>query len=283
MKKVFLIFMLAVSGAVILAEDPKLMKFADSLYDSGDYYRAISEYKRYIFYNESGALVKNAAYKISMSYLLAGKYDEAADTFDKISLKYSGELKFMSLLAESASLTLKKDYVYSNSVASRILNDPDAAKYTDKAHYVTGFNKLYQSEFDKASIEFGKISGTELKDSAASLVTFLNKNRDIPSRSPILSGLFSVIIPGAGHMYCGRWADGIISLLVNSFFVYNLYHAFVKNDAVQKVSYGLPETVIYFSSIYGSVVSALKFNEDETAKFVKSAEEYKADIIKTEF
>jgi tetratricopeptide (TPR) repeat protein len=283
MKKIILIFALIFCGFNLFAEDIKQIQFADALYDSGDYYRAISEYKRYIFYNGEGKFVKNAVYKIAMSYLMAGKYDEAADSFDGISAKYSGDLKYLSMLGEAMAAALKKDYVYSTSVADRILNDDGASKYLDKAHYLIGFNYMDLGDFKASDAEFGKIEGTELGGSSASIRALLNKSTEIPTRSPVISGILSLIIPGSGHMYCGRWADGIISLLLNSFFIYNTYEARVRKDNVQELAYGIPEIFLYLSSVYGSVVSADRFNNDEVREFIKSADQYKVDIIKVEF
>lgn len=283
MKRILLICGLIFCGLNIFAEDIKQMNFADALYDSGDYYRAITEYKRYIFYNEQGKFVKNAVYKIALSYLMAGKYDEAVDSFDGISLKYSGDLKYLSLIGEALSAASKKDYVYSTSVAARILNDNVASKYLDKAHYITAFNYMNQGDFKASDAEFAKISGTELSGSSASIRAVLNKSNEIPTRSPVISGILSLIIPGSGHMYCGRWSDGIFSLLLNAFCIYNIYEVHIRNENVMEVVFGIPEIFFYLSSVYGSVVSANKFNDDETQKFIKSTDEYKVDIIKVEF
>ncbi len=283
MKRIIVSLIFILTTAAVFGEDLKLIKFADSLYNNGDYYRAISEYKRYIFYNDTGEFAKNASYKIGMSYMMAGKFDEAADAFDKVSLDNNGELKFLSLLSESVSVAMKKDYTYSSAVASKVLNDPEGSKYMDKARYVTGFNLINQGEYSKAMVEFGDIKDPELAKSSASVNALLNKSGEIPTRSPVISGLLSIIIPGSGHVYCGRWTDGIVSFVVNSFFIYNVYGAFKRNDTIQKYSFGIPGGVIYLSSIYGGVVSANKFNDEEVVKFKKSAEEYKVEIIKTEF
>ncbi len=67
MKKTFLIIAFIMAAPFLKAEDLKLFKFAESLFDSGDYYRAIGEYKRYMFYNSSGSLAGEAAFKIGLS------------------------------------------------------------------------------------------------------------------------------------------------------------------------------------------------------------------------
>ena len=75
------------------AEGLKLYKFAESLFNGGDFYRAIGEYKRYIFYNPSGSLAGEAAFKIGLSYLGAEKWDSAIKAFEDADIKYRKKLK----------------------------------------------------------------------------------------------------------------------------------------------------------------------------------------------
>jgi tetratricopeptide (TPR) repeat protein len=48
--------------------------FGDQLYKKGDYFRAITEYKRDLFFKRDSL---NAIYKVAMSYFKLGRYDEA--------------------------------------------------------------------------------------------------------------------------------------------------------------------------------------------------------------
>ena len=51
-----------------LTERDKILAFADHLYESRDYYRAITEYTRFIFLFPSDPLVKIARLKIAYAY-----------------------------------------------------------------------------------------------------------------------------------------------------------------------------------------------------------------------
>lgn len=54
--------------------------FGDRLYRNGDYFRAITEYKRDLFLNEDSL---NAIHKIGMAYFELGKYEDALRWFSR--------------------------------------------------------------------------------------------------------------------------------------------------------------------------------------------------------
>lgn len=57
------------------------LRFADSLFNEGDYYNAITEYKRAIYLNDS---INYALFMIGLSYEKRGKYDFAARYFGNV-------------------------------------------------------------------------------------------------------------------------------------------------------------------------------------------------------
>ena len=52
-------------------EAERQFSFAESLFAEGDYYRAVSEYKRFAFLFPENKLVENCAYRIGESYYKA--------------------------------------------------------------------------------------------------------------------------------------------------------------------------------------------------------------------
>ncbi|NIQ96268.1 MAG: tetratricopeptide repeat protein, partial [Desulfuromonadales bacterium] len=68
-------------------ESPSL-SFADALFAEGDYYRAITEYKRYLHHFPQGAEASRAALEIGRSYLAGGRYEQADEAFDRVRLVY---------------------------------------------------------------------------------------------------------------------------------------------------------------------------------------------------
>src|SRR5580658_6865068 len=69
--------------------DASPLGFADHLLDTGDNYRAIGEYKRYLFENPQGERRAEAELKIGLAYLHGERYAEAALFFDVLAQKTS--------------------------------------------------------------------------------------------------------------------------------------------------------------------------------------------------
>jgi tetratricopeptide (TPR) repeat protein len=285
-KKTLFAFAFAVFISAAFGEDLKLLNFADYLYGSGDYYRAISEYKRFIYYEPEAKSDGRAAYMIGMSYMGAEKWDGAIDAFESAEKKYGGETAGISLLAESICYTNKKDYAYSDMLLSRLDSGYNNPAESDISAYARGFNLIYEKKWDDARGMMLKVSGSggdEIRNSAVSIAAMLEKSSGIEQKSQVLSVLFAAVVPGTGYYYCGRWADGLFAMIFNAYFLYNTYYSFSKNDNLMKVIYGVPGAVFYFSNIYGSAVAANKFNNDETDNFISSIEAKKSGILSIKF
>ncbi|MBI4379340.1 MAG: outer membrane protein assembly factor BamD [Nitrospinae bacterium] len=71
---------LADTGGLGVAEE-RQYDFAMSLFNEGEYYRAITEWKRFIFYFPKSELIDDAALFIGKSYLMGKEYDTAIEEF----------------------------------------------------------------------------------------------------------------------------------------------------------------------------------------------------------
>jgi len=67
--------------ADVLAASSDVLDFAGSLFEDGDYYRAITEYKRYLFVEAEGYRVAEAQLMIGLCYLRGEKYEAAESLF----------------------------------------------------------------------------------------------------------------------------------------------------------------------------------------------------------
>ncbi len=68
----------SISGQTIFQNQ---LTYADSLFEQGNYFDAVTEYKRLLFFNSSGKYEYTANYKIAMCYKSGGKLDEAIKYF----------------------------------------------------------------------------------------------------------------------------------------------------------------------------------------------------------
>jgi len=86
-------------------------------------------------------------------------------------------------------------------------------------------------------------------------------------KNPTTAGLLA-IIPGAGHLYCERKKDALISFLLNGAMIYAAYEAFDHDlDAIGGIITFF-ELGFYSGNIYSAVSSAHKYNRDEKSRFL---------------
>ncbi|MCP4670136.1 MAG: hypothetical protein GY857_02410, partial [Desulfobacula sp.] len=87
-----------------------------------------------------------------------------------------------------------------------------------------------------------------------------------PKKNPAAAGLFA-IVPGAGFLYCERYHDAFITLLLNAGLMVAACEAWDDNKALAGVI-GFVETGFYLGNIYGSISSAHKYNRAQIIKIL---------------
>ncbi len=84
---------------------------------------------------------------------------------------------------------------------------------------------------------------------------------DVPSKSPWLAAGLSVVLPGAGSAYVGRYAEGALAFFVNAVFIYATVNAFEKDNDDLGVVLGVAALAFYGGAIYAAANGAHKFND----------------------
>jgi TM2 domain-containing membrane protein YozV len=108
------------------------------------------------------------------------------------------------------------------------------------------------------------------------LLTFLEKGENLPRKSAFVSGMFSTVIPGAGKFYCGRPMDGIHSLITVGITGWQAYEGFSEDGShsVKGWIFGVLGGIFYLGNIYGSVVAADIYNQEQDVIFKISVNKY---------
>ncbi len=91
-----------------------------------------------------------------------------------------------------------------------------------------------------------------------------NRYAKIPVQSPLLSGVYSAILPGSGKMYLGYKLQGITALATHLLLALQAVEAYRKDGAASPrfvITAGL-FGVFYTGNIWGSVLLAKKKKRD---------------------
>jgi tetratricopeptide (TPR) repeat protein len=257
------------SDPSLILSPEKQFNYAQDLFSAEDYSTAVNEYKRFIYFFPKDKRVELAMFQVGMSYFLSNHFNEAVDSFKKLTDRYfetEYAIKSYFMMSE-AYVKLKAFNLALISLNNLIMITKDE-DIRDEAYYRIGWIYIETASWDNARHYLNKISPKNRpKFKLEKLTDELDKEAFIPQKDPKLAGFLS-IIPGGGYLYCERYQDALIAFLLNGGLILAAYESFDKGHnalggLITFVGFGF-----YAGNIYGSVTSAHKFNRKETGRFI---------------
>ncbi len=173
--------------------------YADSLYNQGDYFRAITEYKRLLFYGI--AKKKYIYYKIGECYEKMGDIRKALYFYGKYF--YLEENPDTSFIYKYAFLFYRTD------------------KFDEG---ISLFKELKKSKKRDYFLSYGYLKKNDLKN----YLKYLPDKKLY--RNEKLWKIMSLFLPGVPQIFNRHITEGITSLLANSFSLYLIYKNYKRKD-----------------------------------------------------
>ncbi len=249
-----------------------IRKFADFLYEQGDYLRAIGEYQRYLFYRPQESEAIN--YRIAVCYRFGGKSGQAIQSFETLLQRYP-ESQYTSRIYYQIGATYFLMDRFDQS--ARFLSDT-LPRITDRqqhaeAEQLIGLSYLMRKRWSEAGEVFKGLQGSDIirvREKAAVYNIYAENGEKLPMRSPFFAGLLSTVVPGAGRIYTGRLADALNTLFTVGLTGWQAYDGFRRDGlaSVKGWTLGTLCGAFYVGNIYGSVVSARVYNRHITDEFL---------------
>jgi len=230
-----------------------VIAFAEYLQESGDYYRAITEYKRFLFYWPDHPDAALCRFRIGRSYLLGSDYTRAISVFQE-------------LLNESPT-GLQSRWIAYDYAAALYGNE----RYTPAIFLLNEAEQTEPSITIQQSIRYSR-TWCHLEQRDILTARSLWPDPDNPIRialdnltegntkNPQLAGILSAVLPGSGQIYAGRWRDGLVSFLVNGLFIGAITAAINTDHEETAAVLGFFELGFYTANIYNAVNDAHKEN-----------------------
>jgi tetratricopeptide (TPR) repeat protein len=260
--------------ATVLLDSDRQLQFAEDLFQRGEYYRAIGEYERFIHFFPESEDVVLAKYRIGLAYLKGERYEEAIEAFMLVASQYPE-----SAYADQSYLRMGEAYVqlkrYDDAIThfEKLIAMTSDQNIKDEAHYQCGWAYLEQESWDNARICFDQISPqNRARFRMEDLLKELDKRGDLKRKNPTTAGLLA-IVPGAGHVYCERYRDALVSFLVNGALILAAWEAFDNELYALGGLVTVVELGFYSGNIYSAVSSAHKYNRDEKNRFLRYLQE----------
>jgi outer membrane protein assembly factor BamD (BamD/ComL family) len=257
-----------------LTDADQILGFANALFNDGDYFRAITEYKRFLFLHPTDARAGRVQLQVGLAYQRGQQWDDARQTFEAIAQQQPDA----DIRAEAAYLIGETSFQqgrYTQAIADL---HPVAERYGstrvgERARYLLGWSYLRTRQWPEASQTFATIdTSSPLFPSSRALADAAREGEILPRKSPAMAGLMSAVIPGTGHFYTGRWRDGTVALLLNgAFLAAGIQAVSAGNEAAAGLLLFF-EAAWYSGAIYGAVNAAQKYNRDLEERWLQGLE-----------
>lgn len=267
----------------ILLTDDLQLRVADSFMEQGEYYRAVTEYKRFAILFPDSPKGEYALFRIGIAYYLGEEYGDAVRSFEKLAaMSPAGPYNLSSRYFAALGLWKKKDHAGAVAAFEHIALSI-SSPFAPKALAAWSLLELDRDDPSAAATLLQRFM-TDYPDhpgiaQVGNACSLLAQYEDLPQKSEVLAGILSAILPGAGYVYAGRYGDGLTSFLVNGLFIAGTVTA-VNNDWLPAAGIsggiGLP---FYLGNIYGSANAAKKWNRSIKSELRGRIDEALADIV----
>jgi TolA-binding protein len=249
----------------VLLTDTMQLKVADAFMDDGEYYRAITEYKKLLIMFPLSDKADYALCKIGMAYYRGEEYEPSTRTLAALREKYpESGCAPQAQYFEGLGYWRLKQYQIARTTLETLPDSHPDSEYAPLALVADAMLALDQEKVSASRRGLEKL-GSDYPDypgsrKAKEAIGLLDQYQDLPRKSEALAGIMSAVLPGSGYIYAEHYGDGITAFLINALAIAGtvtaVYH---ENYAVAGIvgGIGLP---FYLGNIYGSANAAKKWN-----------------------
>ena len=263
-------FCLALASICNAQEPEKIRAFGDHLFQQGDYYRAITEYERFVFLAPEHADAPEVRLRIGEAYYFGEKWDAAARAFRALEASDKNQdVRRVSALYLAAVAMRQKEIQRSIDLLEKYLADfPDDAWRNDVICQLIllDLRSGRAGEAERRMAEANAGGTAPLPLGAADLEEW----KRLPRKSPVLAGSLSAILPGAGQAYVGHWSDAALAFGLNAAFLWGTYEAFDRDENVLGCFLLALDTTWYFGNVYNAANGARRVNQNGQKRFFEN-------------
>jgi outer membrane protein assembly factor BamD (BamD/ComL family) len=251
------------------ATDTQVYDFGLHLFRLGDYYRAITELKRFSLLFPQHERQPAAELLIGLALQEDKAYDDAFTHFQhwrlvddptdatRVATFKLGELRFLQRQYRQAILSFQ-DFLDAY---------PDGP-LVSHTKYLLGLSWALDGQFSQAQQVFATLpSGDPLAQQALALQDELRLAHPPPSKSPQVAGILSGILPGAGHLYAGKPWQALTAFALNGVFLAGAAYAFHERLEATGAILLFFETGWYLGGISSAMDAARAANRQQQRAF----------------
>lgn len=222
---------------------------ADSLFQNQNYFDAITEYKRFLFFEE-----KNKEYycsnQVGLCYKAGAWFDESIKYFSLANRAAANdEEKYQAQLNIIRANILRKTTVRALELCEELESGYNTKEKLDEINYWKGWTYIFSDEWENASVCFGKIS-------ASHALKMLSDEVEKEKVSVTFATVISYILPGSGQIYSGEILSGLMSFAWNVFAGYLTINSFLQQRAFDGI---VTAELLWLRFYRGNIQNAREF------------------------
>ena len=259
-------------------------RYAEQLFESGDYQAARLEYKRLLFYRPDTEFKDITDYRIAQSYYYQNQPERAEHLFREfLGVHPNSPFRFRSQLMIGQLHFDDGEYSLARTTLFELLHSNADTEVVAAAYYLRGWCYVYTTDWDKAIAELRRVDTPQTDalhgKNAHQLANILLEKTPLPHKSPQIAGWLSTFVPGSGQFYVGKVKEGVLAAVLSGTFVYLVADAIRERRYVDCAGISLIGWQFYwgnrvdaqrFASEYNSqrereLIEALKNQADEAS------------------
>ncbi len=200
---------------------------------------------------------------VGKTYYLDQQLQNASDFFDKVqdtSLPFWNESVFFNAFSKlniehySEAEKLLKENSFESNLLKSLKDFELAGSHLLRRDFVT---------FDYISTNFSQ-NYFQFSQQEKSLISIREDLRNHKSKSPLLAGIFSAVVPGTGRIYAGKTGLGLGTLITSVIFGLQTWEGYRKDgvESARFIIFGSLFSIFYVGNIWGSVYTIKIANEE---------------------
>ena len=255
-------------------ESPRAVyAFAAWLFSQKDYQRAVTEFKRAIFFTRDEALREDAVFMVASCYQAGDQWARALAGYrDYLQIYPEGRHRENAMFRTAQCAFGMSQYRTVKDYVDLQLTEFPEGTYADDADFLVSLAYLMSRDWVTA----GRLWRTQalrrpdspLNEAAAAMAGCCEALATMPRKSPARAMLMAALIPGSGHVYAGSKGDGITAFLVNVVTIGFAVNRFERKDNAAGVIMTLIGLTFYTGNIYGAANAAQNRNERAEAELL---------------
>lgn len=200
-------------------------RYAEKLFESGDYQAARLEYKRLLFHRPDTEFRDIADYRVAQSHYYQDRPERAEHLFREFLVvhpnspfRYRSQLMIGQLHFDAGKYSLARTTLF------ELLHSNADTEVVAAAHYLRGWCYVYTTDWDKAIAELRRVDTPQIdtlhRKNAHQLANILLEKTPLPHKSPQIAGWLSTVVPGSGQLYVGKIKEGVLAAALSGTFIY---------------------------------------------------------------